>query len=277
MPTLREIDSVHATEILGYAPQARGETLTGRLLVAPVKIGDALSTVELIDEAGRKSAVAGGAKRGGFWAAQPLPEGPGEGLTLLIAEGIATALSARLATEHPAAAALSCGNLAAVARAMRERYPAAAIVILADLGKGEDAADGAARECGGSVARPDFGTDRQPNQTDMNDLAKDRGPESVRECIAAAIPGPQENENPNDGLDVPAKIRSHRKANIAARYRCKPFPSCLPNRARSGLSGAFFRGVRWASVMASPVRARLSSSWISRRPLPEDNPGSVTA
>jgi len=66
------------------------------LLVVPVKQGDGISTLELID---------------------------GAGLTLLIGEGVATVLSAKEATGHPAIAALSSGNLPAVANAMRERYP----------------------------------------------------------------------------------------------------------------------------------------------------------
>ena len=69
--------------------------LAGRLIVAPVKVGARLSTLELIDEAGRKSALAGGQKGGGYWAAQKLPDGDGTGLHVLIAEGISTALSVK--------------------------------------------------------------------------------------------------------------------------------------------------------------------------------------
>jgi putative DNA primase/helicase len=88
--TIREIHADLAAEILGYRPQAKGEPLVGRLLVAPVKVGDKLSTAELIDEAGRKSALYGGAKSGGYWAAQPLPEGAGDALILLMGEGVVT-------------------------------------------------------------------------------------------------------------------------------------------------------------------------------------------
>ena len=70
--TLREIEAGAVAAILGYAPKSSGEPLAGRLLVAPAKVGDGLSTLELIDEAGRKSAVYGGAKAGGYWAAQQL-------------------------------------------------------------------------------------------------------------------------------------------------------------------------------------------------------------
>jgi putative DNA primase/helicase len=42
---LREIDAGAAAAILGYSPKSDGEVLTGCLLLAPVKVGDALSTV----------------------------------------------------------------------------------------------------------------------------------------------------------------------------------------------------------------------------------------
>ena len=124
--TLREIDAVAAAAILGYPPKSGGDLLAGRLLVVPVEQGDGLSTLELIDGDKRKAALAGrGSKVGGHWASERLPDGDGAGLTLLIGEGVATVLSAKEATGHPAIAALSSGNLPAVAKAMRERYPEA--------------------------------------------------------------------------------------------------------------------------------------------------------
>ncbi|MHB8389153.1 MAG: toprim domain-containing protein [Acidobacteriaceae bacterium] len=182
--TLREIDGRAATAILGYTPKSRGKSLTGRLLVAPVKIGTTLSTLELIDETGRKSALYGGAKAGGFWAAQPLPEGDGH--LLLIGEGVATVLSATEATGHPGIAALSRSNLHAVAKVMRQRYPATRLVILADLGHGEEDARAAAQSVGGVLAVPDFGADPPHGATDFNDLHKAQGLEAVRRAVAAA-------------------------------------------------------------------------------------------
>lgn len=174
--TLREIDAGAAAAILGYAPKSGGEPLAGRVLVVPVKQGDRLSTLELIDGDKRKAALAGrGTKAGGYWATERLPEGDGTGLTLQIGEGVATVLSASAATGHPGIAALSSGNLPAVARAMRERYPAAALVILADLVKATGAPDPhaieAAQSVGGRLAIPDFGSDRAPDATDFNDMA----------------------------------------------------------------------------------------------------------
>lgn len=177
--SLREIDASAAAKILGYAPQSKGEPLAGRLLVVPVKIGDALSTMELIDGDGRKSALAGGAKARGYWAAQPLPDGDGADLKFLIGEGVATGLSAREATGYPVIAALSSGNLLAVAKWMRARYPSAVLVILADLlkstGKPDPHAIEAALAVAGRLAIPEIG--------DFNDMMQHRDSETVRAAI----------------------------------------------------------------------------------------------
>jgi putative DNA primase/helicase len=188
--TLREIDADAAAKILGYVPKSGGAPLTGRLLVVPVKVGEGLSTLELIDREGCKTALAGGAKKAGYWASEPLPEGDGAGATLLIGEGVATVLSAREATGHPAVAALSSGNLGTVAQTLRDRYPAARLVVLSDLvkatGEPDPHAPETARAVGGLVAVPDFGPDREPGQTDFNDLAQAMGPEAVARAIGAA-------------------------------------------------------------------------------------------
>lgn len=193
--TLREIDAGAAAAILGYAPKSGGDLLTGRLLVVPVKQGEGLSTLELIDGEKRKAALAGrGTKAGGYWATGQLPKGDGDGLTLLIGEGVATVLSGKEASGHPAIASLSDGNLPTVAKAMRERYPAAALVILADLVKATGAPDPhaieAAQTVGGKLAIPDFGTDRPESATDLNDLGQLRGADAVGRAIAgASVPG----------------------------------------------------------------------------------------
>jgi putative DNA primase/helicase len=190
--TLREIDASAAAAILGYAPRSGGNALAGRLLVVPVKRGSALSTVELIDGDGRKTALAGrGSKMGGHWASQRLPDGEDTGLIALIAEGMATGLSASQATGFPAVAALSSGNLVAVAKSMRERYPAATLVILADLlkttGKPDPHAVEAAQCVSGRLAIPNFGPDRNPAETDFNDMHSALGSEAVRKIIQSAL------------------------------------------------------------------------------------------
>ncbi len=192
VPTLRELPAEALASVLGYVPRSKGEPLAGRVLVAPVKVGGKASTAELIDETGRKSAVAGGRKTGGFWAAQALPAAVE---VLLIGEGVATVLSAAEATGNPVVAALSSSNLPAVARTMRERFPAARLILLADLvkssGEPDPHATEAARAVGALLAVPDFGPDRLEGETDVNDLHQARGLEAVRECIASAAHWPE--------------------------------------------------------------------------------------
>jgi putative DNA primase/helicase len=189
--TLREIDINIAAEILGYVPKSNGESLIGRLLVVPVKQGQRLSTLELIDGGKRKAALAGrGTKIGGYWATDALPKGEGKGVTILIGEGVATVLSAKEAVGHFAVAVLSSGNLATVAHEMRERYPLAVLVILADLvkstGKPDPHAIKAALDVSGGLAVPVFGVNRDMNMTDFNDMALLRGKDEVALIIAQA-------------------------------------------------------------------------------------------
>lgn len=189
--TLREIDAAGAAAVLGYIPKSGGEPLAGRLLVVPVKQGERISTLELIDGDKRKAALAGrGTKVGGYWATERLPEGDGAGLALLLGEGVATVLSASAATGKPGIAALSSGNLPAVAKTLRERYPQAALVILADLVKATGEPDAhateAARASGGLVAVPDFGPDRAEGDKDFNDMAARCGLGAVRRCLESA-------------------------------------------------------------------------------------------
>lgn len=188
--TLREIDAGRVAEVLHYRPKAGDAHLSGRLLVAPVVADGKFSTLEMIEEAGLKSAIAGGAKARGYWSAQMLPTDDGAGVTFLVGEGVATVLTAREATGHLGIASLSCWNLPDVARVMRETYPAAAFVILADIGNGEAKAIDAARAVDGALAVPQFPLGCPQGAKDFNDLARaipDRGDAmaAVRKCIAA--------------------------------------------------------------------------------------------
>jgi len=184
--TLREISSDRLAAILGYTPKSKGEALAGRILIAPVKVGDKVSTAELIDEAGRKSAVFGGIKAGGYWATEPLPDNLD---VLLIGEGVATVLSASEATGCHAIAALSSGNLEPVAIAMREKYPHARLVILGDLGNGQGKAESAAKATSGLLALPQFGEDEiihGKTPSDFNDLSALHGLDAVKRAIEGA-------------------------------------------------------------------------------------------
>lgn len=200
--TLREIDAGKAAAILGYAPKSGGEPLAGRLLAVPVKQGDRLSTAELIDGDGRKAALAGrGSKAFGYWATERLPDGDGPE-PLNFCEGVATTLSVKEATGEIGIATLSAGNMPAVAKIMRGRYPTRPFVFCADLvkatGEPDPHAIEAARAVGGKLAIPDFGSDRDPDMKDMNDLSILGGPEAVAACIANAQAPARGGHQPGD-------------------------------------------------------------------------------
>ncbi|WP_250489897.1 DUF927 domain-containing protein [Caballeronia sp. INML2] len=178
--TLREIDAEALLELVGYAPHSSDERLSGRILTVPVMIDSSLSTVELIDGDGRKSALKGGAKSSGFWSVARLPEAPER---ILVAEGCATAMSAHACTDDAAVASLSAGNMTKVAKALRERFPDTELIVLADVGNGEKQAHDAAKAVGGVCVVPDFGPDRPADMNDFDDLRRHLGVEAVREQI----------------------------------------------------------------------------------------------
>lgn len=197
--TLREIDAETASRIAGYTIKSNDEPLSGCVLIAPVKVagneGDSLSSLEFIDEYGRKAALYGGKKKGGFWATERLPQGEGEGCTIAIGEGVSTSLTTRQAAECIGVAAFSCNNLGAVARAFRQRYPKARIILLADLGNGQEDAEKAARDNACFLAVPAFTPEQEERNTqqhgkgptDWNDVHQLAGLEAVREQVTAAM------------------------------------------------------------------------------------------
>ena len=193
--TLRQIDASEAAAILGYAPSAGGKQLAGTLLLAVGKrTTGGLCTAELIDADGRKTAIKGaGTRTGAYWATGK----PEAAAAILIAEGIATAISARdgsvlgLGDDVVGVATFSNGNLPDVAAAMRQQYPQAKIVLCADVDKAtgtvpDKYAVEAAQLVGGYLAVPDFGADRPEGAKDFNDLHQLQGLEAVKACIDAA-------------------------------------------------------------------------------------------
>ncbi|EIN02297.1 hypothetical protein WQE_04892 [Paraburkholderia hospita] len=182
--TLRAIAASSLAKLIGYSPASSGERLTGQILIVPVNVDGKLSTIEMIDDTGRKAALKGGIKSGGYWSTGKL-----EGAThILLAEGVATALSAHLCTGKPAVAALSCGNLKKAAQALARDYAGVRVTVLADIGNGLEDARKAADAIGAALAIPDFGKDRGDDQTDFNDLHCSAGAREVVRQIDDAQP-----------------------------------------------------------------------------------------
>ena len=234
--TMREIPAAKVAAILGYAPKSDDEPLIGRLLVIPIKVGSKFSTLELIDEEGRKTALSGkGTKTGGYWAAQSLPNNSREKLTLLIGEGAITVLSAKEATGYYAIAALSSCNLVSVSKSMRESYPNATLIILADLvkatGEVEALAIKAAQSVNGLLAIPDFGIDRAQSNTDFNDMVTLLGMEAVKQAIINATNVPIVEDCSTDEDSIWPKAQP-----LLAKMVPEPYPlDALPSAIRAAI------------------------------------------
>ena len=151
-----------------------------RVILAPLQdIHGTIRTVQFINEAGKKFFIKGGMK-GCFFLTKELKSAEIIG----IAEGVATALSVSQVQGFPVVAAMSCCNLKNIAQIIKEHYPKAELIILADKGgNGEKMAKEAARQTSSRVAVPEFTdeevdkfkkqTGKEPN--DFNDYYLVRG------------------------------------------------------------------------------------------------------
>jgi putative DNA primase/helicase len=149
-------------------------TIPGALLVPMVDEAGKLLNLQAIfpevhPELGRDKDFLGGRKAGLFHIIGEPSE------TLLIAEGYATAATVHEATGYRTFVAFDCGNLKAVALAVRKHHPGQRIVICADNDRHTAANPGltkareAALAVGGFVSVPEFPEGAEG--TDFNDLA----------------------------------------------------------------------------------------------------------
>lgn len=174
------------------------QTEDGRLIVPLLNQSGKIQSLQFIlpdkpAEGTDKFFLRGGKTSGGFFsilAKNGTKDGP-----LLIAEGYATGASLHLATGHAVLIAFNAGNLEAVARLARARYPDREILLCADTdcetvkpdgspwNPGREAASSAAQAVGGKLALCPAHDGRA---TDFNDLHRLRSLEAVRAVIASA-------------------------------------------------------------------------------------------
>ncbi len=166
---------------------AHGARLHGGRLVIPLRDeAGIIHSVQFIDSKGDKLLLKDGRKAGCYFSIGK-PNG-----VLCIVEGFATGASIHEATEYSVAIAFDAGNLSAVAQVMRTKFPDLKLILCADDdhatpgNPGLTKATMAARTVGGLLAVPEFGGERQSDETDFNDLHKRHGLEAVRRCIEAA-------------------------------------------------------------------------------------------
>jgi putative DNA primase/helicase len=154
-----------------------GMRCDGALIVPVGNAAGEFQSVEFISPQGEKRFLAGGCKAGGYYFIGKPAD------VLCIAEGFGTGATVYEATGHAVAVAFDAGNLELVAKALREKFPRARIVIAADndaSGTGQRKAAEAARASGGLIALP------AEEGKDWNDVHRERGAEAVRCGIKGA-------------------------------------------------------------------------------------------
>lgn len=132
-----------------------------------------------------------GGRKSGLWHWCGDPAGAS---VLLVAEGYATAASVHQATGRPVAVAFDAGNLAHVAKALRQQHRAALLVLCGDDDRATEArtgtntgrvkAEAAARAVRGLAVFPDGLPD---GGSDFNDMHQAQGLQAVGACVEAAI------------------------------------------------------------------------------------------
>lgn len=133
-----------------------------------------------------KDFVFGGKVQGCFYTVSDRTDGP-----LVICEGYATGASIFDATGYATVCAMFCGNLLAVAQALRKKYPERDFIFAADNDRftaanpGVEKATEAAKTIKATVAIPEF-SDQDNDGTDFNDLAELSGAKAVRQTIEVA-------------------------------------------------------------------------------------------
>lgn len=146
-----------------------------------------LNSIQFIGPDGLKRFLTDGCVTGCFFTLADKPDCP-----LVICEGYATGASIHEATGFAVVCAMNCGNLLAIAKAVREKQPQRETIIAADNDQftqgnpGLTKATEAAKSIGARLAVPQFG-DTTTKPTDFNDLARlEEGLDQVRQQIAKA-------------------------------------------------------------------------------------------
>lgn len=153
----------------GIAPNGARVTGDGRIVVPLFGPDGVLSSLQYISADGQKIYHPGGKTGGCFWWLGAVESSK----RIYIAEGFATAATIFEVTETPCVVAYSASNLVPVCGTIRERYPDAQIVVVADhdaSGVGQKYADQCAAKYGVKTVMPPMPGDANDYHTAGNDL-----------------------------------------------------------------------------------------------------------
>lgn len=190
--TIKESPYLVNRGLIGYPLHVFND---GKILLPLTDVNDVLQGANFIDTAGGKRNMQGSNKKGAFYTPAPLPELPE---CFIVAEGLATAITAEQCHSGHIIVAIDAGNLPPVARALRHTYPNAKIIIAADndwhepgekddqgrlkVNGGKIAATTAAKAVNGWMALP-------PGEVkaDWDDHRLEHGIEATRRAFKASL------------------------------------------------------------------------------------------
>jgi phage/plasmid primase-like uncharacterized protein/transposase-like protein len=173
----------------GVWPHGVRQDRDGLLLVPMRDASGALCSLQSIDVDGSKMFLPGGRTAGCYFAID------GDRATVYVTEGFATGASIREATGAAVAVAFSAGQLTEVAKAIREKFPDAELVVAADNDVRADGSDNtgvirateAASATGARLAVPEL----DGGKCDFNDVAVAAGLDEVRRQLGCLYSPPR--------------------------------------------------------------------------------------
>src|SRR5574343_577020 len=180
--------------------KAHGLRFAGDVLLVP--LGDETGIVynlQSIAPSGEKRFLPGGRKSGLWHMLGTVPDAgagdrPADAPVILLAEGYATAATLHEATGWPVAVAFDVCNLGKVAHALRQRHPAALLVLCGDDDQATQAKTGnnpgrdkATAAAGAVQGLAVFPVDLPEGGSDFNDMHQAHGLQAVRACVVAAV------------------------------------------------------------------------------------------
>lgn len=167
----------------GDALRIAGQSMTGFLMVPGFAPDGEMQSAQFIPPpgAGKKVNLPGASMAGATFTVGP-NDGPAH-----LCEGIGAAWAVWQATGHRAVCCFGWGNVRRVAEAMRERDPAARLVLVPDTGKEQDAAKIAA-DVGAAIAAMPAGW---PDNSDVGDLARAEGGDALALLLESATEPPK--------------------------------------------------------------------------------------
>ena len=240
----------------------------GALLVPLRDATSKLHSLQFIGADGEKKFLRGGHVAGCFFTVADWQAG-----ALVIAEGIATALSIQEATGLATVAAMNCGNLLAVAKALRATWPEREIILAADNDQFTDGNPGlakatdAAKAVRARLAVPKF-RDTANKPTDFNDLHQIEGLDTVKKQITNAQAPTEAPMQADDDWPTPKPLPDDLPA-------VQPFNfDCLPDTLRPWLEDISERmqcPPDFAAVSATIALGSLIGRKVGIRPKRQDD------